>query len=182
MEKLDSVDLRKLMWRQTQFGARDFELCSRDDLVAVMYWPRWFSERAVVESADGNWHLDRFGFFRRRTVAMVAGLEAELASFEANWRGDGDLCLSSGRIYQWYKTKAFRNFWALADGAENVAFEIQAGMRRFKYEAGVVLYEGAESLPELPLLIVTAWYLAYMQIQDAAAAVAATSATTAATT
>jgi hypothetical protein len=178
MKKLGSVDLRKLMWRQTRFGARDFELYAGDDMVAVMYWPKWFSERAVVESADGNWQLDRLGFFRRRTVVTVSGSDTEIAGFEADWRGDGDLCLSSGRIYHWYKTKVFRNFWALAAGNENTVFEIQAGMRRFKYEADVVLHTGAASLPELPLLIVTAWYLGYMQIQDAAAVAATTAATT----
>ena len=37
------------------------------------------------------------------------------------------------------KITGFRNFWALVDKDENVVFEVQAGMRRFKYEADVVL-------------------------------------------
>jgi hypothetical protein len=178
MKELASVDRRILMWRQTRFGARDFELRSGDDLVATMYWPKWLSECAVAEDAENKWCLDRLGLFRRRVVITEADSGVEVASFEPDWRGDGELYSTHGEIYHWYRTKAFRNFWALADGGENVILEVQAGTRRFKYEADVVLPVRSEALPGLSLLIVTTWYLGYMQIQDAAAAAATIAATT----
>lgn len=174
IKKLDSVDRNQLMWKQTAWGARDFELWSNEDLVAVLYWPKLLSDRAVAECAVGRWYVDRPGFFRRRTVVTEAESGVEVASFEAGWLGDGDLVLADGRVFHWFKTKAFRNFWALTGQDDALLIEIHAGLNWFKYEADVLLQRGAESLPELCLLIAATWYLGYMYIQDSAAAAAAT--------
>lgn len=173
MKSLESADRSQLILKQTKCGARDFELYSGDDLVGILYWPKWLSDRAVAECADGKWLIDRVGFFRHRVAVTDAGSGMQIASLDFGWLRDGDLTLTNGRVFRWYRTRAFRNFWALADENNQVLFEIQAGMHWFKYEADVVLHIHAESLPDLPLLILTGWYLGYVTIQDTAAAVAA---------
>jgi hypothetical protein len=174
MKSLEAVDRQNLIWKQTGLGARDFELWSRDDLVARLYWPKLLSQRAVAECSVGTWHIERVGFFRQRTVVTPAHSDLEIASFEAGWLGDGDLALADGRMLHWYRTKALGNAWALADPSDNVLIEIQAGTHWFKYHADVILWDRGESWAELSLLILVAWYLAYIQIQDSAAAVAVT--------
>jgi hypothetical protein len=174
VQRLEYVDLGQLIWKQTGFGARDFELGSGDDLVGVLYWPKLLSYRAVAESAEGRWHLDRVGFFRRRVVVTEAGSSLEIASFEPNWFGEGDLVFSDGRMFHWYRTKALCDHWALADESDHVVLEIRAGMRWFKYECDVVLYVGADLASDTTLLILIGWYLLYMKIQDLVVAVAAT--------
>jgi len=176
MQRLKSVDYTQLMWKQTGFGVREFELWSGEDLVGVLYWPKWLSDLAVAECGDGRWTLDRTGFFRDRAVAVKSETGEELASVTFGWMGDCDLTLSSSRKYQLYRTGFLSNNWTLADENDEIVFKMQEGTRWFKHDAEVQLQVGSIQLKELPLLIFLSWYLAYMHLQDAAAAAAAASA------
>ncbi len=172
MQRLERVDCGKLIWKETGWGSRDFELWSGEDLVAVLYWPKWLSDRAVAECAAGKWYFDRVGFFRQLYVVTDANSGAEVACFEPDWLGDGDLVLATGRVFHWCQTKMLCNSWALADEEENAVLEIHESMRWFKHEAEVVPHVQAGSWPELMLLILVSWYLAYNRLTDTAAAVA----------
>jgi hypothetical protein len=173
VHRLETIDYQQLLWKQTGFGARNFELRSGDDLVGVLYWPKLLSDRAVAECASGKWYADQVGLFRHRTVMTDLDSGLEVASFEPGWMGDGDLVLANGHVFQWYKTKALCNSWALVDPGDNLVLEVHEGMRWFKHEADVVLHVHPGSSPELSFLILVSWYLGYTQIQDEAAAVAA---------
>jgi hypothetical protein len=174
--RLKSVDYNQLIWKQTDFGVREFELWSGKDLVGVLYWPKWLSDYAVAECGDGKWFLDRTGFFRDHAVANNASTEEELASVSFDWVGDSELMLSNGRRYQLFRTGFLSNNWTLSDENEDVVYKLREGTRWFKHDAEVNLQVGAIMLKELPLLIFLGWYLAYMNLQDAAAAAAAASA------
>ncbi len=177
MQRLEFTAMQNLMLKQTRFGARDFELHAGDDLVGVLYWPKLLSDRAVAETVDGRWHIDRLGFFRDRVAVTDAGSGAELASLAFDMWGDGDLALADGRIFRWYRTKAFlRNAWALTDEDSTLLLEMEAGMHWFKYQVYVDLQPEAETLGELAHWILVCWYLGYVKLQDAAGAVAATAA------
>jgi hypothetical protein len=173
MQGLRSVDYRELLWKQVAFGAREFELRAGEDLVGRLYWPKWLSDRAVAKCADGVWLIDRLGFFRDKVVATDMGSRGRVGTFVPNWLGDGKLSLVNGREYQWYRIKAFSNSWAFVDKNDAVLIEFHDWMRCFKHEAEVKLRMGVTSLPEISLLILLGWYLAYMNIQDAAAAMIA---------
>jgi hypothetical protein len=175
MRRIDSVDLGKLIWKQKQFGAHDFELRSDEELVGSMYWTKWFSDRAIAETADGAWELDRPGFFRDRVLVTERQSGIEIAVFDKGWFGEGTLSLRGGRSMEWHRTKAFCNHWALSNEEDEIILEIREGMRWFKHEADVVLHPGADKESDLPLLILVGWYLVFMSIQDSAAVVAATS-------
>ncbi len=175
MKRLEAVDYQQLLWKQMGFGARHFELVAGDDLVAAIYWPKLLSQRAVAECAAGKWHADRIGFLRQRTVVTDAASGIEVASFKPNWLGDGDLVLSDGRAFQWYRTKCLLNYaWALVDAGNRAVLEVKTWRHWFKYRADVVLHVEPGARPELPLLLLTTWYLGFMQMQDVAAVVAAT--------
>jgi hypothetical protein len=173
LHRLKTVDYTNLMWKQTGFGVREFELFSGQDLVGRLYWPKLLSDYAVAECGDGRWGMDRVGFFRDRAVAIEAGSGIEVASVIFTWMGDSKLTLSKGRRYQLFKTGILSNNWSLVDENEELIFEIREGMRLFKHDADIDLQVGAIMRKELPLLILLSWYLAYMQLQDAAAAAAA---------
>jgi hypothetical protein len=175
MRSMNSIDLSNLIWKQKRFGVHDFELRSEKDIVAVMYWTKWFSDLAIAETADRAWEMDRIGFFRDRVVVSEQPTGKEVAVFDKGCFGEGTLSLRDGRSLQWYRTKALCNFWALSNADDEVILEVREGMRWFKHEADVVLYRGAEREAELPLLILIGWYLVFMSIQDSAAVVAATS-------
>jgi hypothetical protein len=176
LHRLKAVDYNHLIWKQLGFGVREFELTSGETLVGRLYWPKWLSDYAVAECGDGRWGMDRVGFFRDRGVALEAETGIEVASVTFTWMGDSELTLSNGRHYQLFKTGILSNNWSLVDENEEMIFEIREGMRLFKHDAEIDLQVGAIMRKELPLLILLSWYLAYMQLQDAAAAAAAVSA------
>jgi hypothetical protein len=64
----------------------------------------------------------------------------------------------------------------MADENDELVFEIKEWMHWFKHRADIVMRVGSITRPDLPLLIFLSWYLAFMQMQDAAAVVAATAA------
>ncbi|MGD8760137.1 MAG: hypothetical protein PVJ07_07770, partial [Anaerolineales bacterium] len=171
MKSIESVDPGKLKWKQTRFAVHEFKLRSGEDLVGEMYWTEWLSDRAVAECADGCWHMDRPDFFRHRVVVREQGTGKDIAIFEKNWFGEGRLIFADGHSYEWFRTKAFWNHWALATAEDEVVFEIRDATRWFKHQADVVLHSAAEVEKELPLLILIGWYLVVMAIQDSAAVV-----------
>jgi hypothetical protein len=176
MKKINSVDYHQLLWRQKKWGDRYFEMVSGDDRVGVLYWPKWLSDLAVAESGDGNWIIDRPGFFKDRVVVKEMVSKEIVAEFRPGWLGDGEITLWSGNSYKWYRTGILSNNWSLEDEKGDPVFEVKEWLHWFKHRANVGLQIGSILLPELPILIYLSWYLAYMQMQDAAAAVAATSA------
>lgn len=176
MKSIQSVDYHQLLWKQTNWGGRYFELLSGDDVVGVLYWPKWLSDHAVVESGDGKWVIDRVGFFRDRVVVTDVHSGSKVAKFEIGWLGDGEVVLANGRVYNWYRTGILSNNWTLADENDDLVFEVKEWMHWFKHRAQIVLRVGSITRPELPLLIYLGWYLAFMQMQDAAAVVAVTAA------
>lgn len=38
-----------------------------------------------------------------------------VASFEVGWMWEGDILFCNGKVYHWYRTKAFQNRWALTE-------------------------------------------------------------------
>jgi hypothetical protein len=119
-----------LVWKQPRFGTDHYELVDHptgDALYATLGWPKWLSDQAVARSAFGIWYFDRLGWARRTITATRLAKPAEnigmenrpayerLASFEVGWFWEGDLTLSSGEIFHWYRTKSFRNAWALTE-------------------------------------------------------------------
>ncbi len=176
MKNIKSVDYHQLLWKQKKWGGRYFELLSGDELVGVLYWPKWLSDRAIVESGDGKWVIDRVGFFRDRVVVTDVENGVEVASVEFDWLGDGEMTLPNGKVYNWYRTGILSNNWTLEEENDDLVFEIKEWMHWFKHRADIVLRVGSITRPELPFLIYLGWYLALMQMQDAAAVVASTAA------
>lgn len=124
-----------LVWRQPKFSKDYYELVddsadnilAGDTLYATLGWPKWLSDQAIARSAFGIWYFDRLGWTRRTITASRPAKSAEisgmpgrpayerLASFEVGWFWEGDLTLRSGEVFHWYRTKTFRNAWALTE-------------------------------------------------------------------
>ena len=119
-----------LIWKQPKFGADYYELVDSsagDTIYATLSWPKWLSDRAIARSAVGTWYFDRLGWLRSTIVANQPARPSasstqesrpganRIASFEIGWFGEGDLILSSSKVFHWYRTKAFRNAWAITE-------------------------------------------------------------------
>jgi hypothetical protein len=176
MKSLESLDQRTLLWRQPKWAEERHELRAADGLFAELYWTKWFSDQAVAECSHGSWILDRPGFFRDRVVASDTRSGEQVASFAFEWLKNGDLTLSDGRTFRWYRTKAFDTAWALVDKAGGAVFEVHLGMNWFKREATVRLRPDSRTMPGLGLLLCLGMYLGICTVQDAAGAAAAATA------
>lgn len=178
MKDQQSTSTRTLIWKQPKFGVDHYELRAGEKLIGELYWTKWFSDRAIARCRSGEWKFDRVGCLRQRVLAIDSRTGKQAASFEIGWFYEGDIHLANGRIYQWYRTKAFSSAWAIVDEQDKLVYEIQIGNRWFKYEASVSLAVNIR-YPELDLLICLGLYLGICTMQDAAAAVAATASTAA---
>jgi hypothetical protein len=166
MKRLNEVDLGNLVWTQPRFGLWEFELRAGDELVGTMIWPKWLSDLVEAACGDGRWTIDRTDFFGQRVVMRRGESESVVATLEFDWLREGALACSSGRVFNWHRTRAFCNYWGFVDEQSEMVVEIREAMRWFKHEADVVLHAGAEALPELPLLVLMGWYLCFITLRD----------------
>lgn len=167
------VALHTIIWKQPKFGLDHYELREGEKLIGELYWTKLLSDRAIAVCRQGSWEMDRVGCLRQRVVVIDGPSGVRAASFEFGWLGDGDISLANGRVYRWYRTKAFRSAWAIVDEQDRLVYEIQIGKCWFKHEAGVSLAVSWR-YPQLDLLVCLGLYLGICAMQDAAAAVAAT--------
>lgn len=181
MKSLANLAYKNLLWKQPKFAVDHFQLFAGDDLIAYIYWTKWFSDRAVARCSQGNWAFDRVGFFRRRVIVTQADADEVLASLDLGWLNEGQVKLANGHLFDWYRTGAWGNNWIMAEEEGGILFKIYFGMHWFKHQARVIMDSGVKKIPELPLLLCLAMYLGFCNIQDTAGAVAATTASTAAT-
>lgn len=179
MERLQPIVGTTLEWKQPKWSVDRYELRAGEEMVGELYWTKCLSDQAVGRYGDSTWILDRRGCFRDRVLAVEAGTQAQVASLVFEWLKDGDLILTGGRSFRWYRTKIFDTAWALADKAGGAVFEIHLGMKWFKYQATVRLGPGAQAIPELGLLLCLGLYLCVCTMQDLAAGGAAVAATAA---
>jgi len=177
MKSMNSLAGNELLWVQTKFGADHFGLYQSDNLFAEVYWTKLLSDAAVGKVEGVWWTFDRLGCLRDKVVATVANSEQVVASFEFDWLKNGELSLSNGRTFEWYRTKGLVNAWALVESDKKSFFEIEHGYHWFKQRAWITLHIPVDD-PDLSLLLCLTMYLVYCINQDAAGAVAAISATT----
>lgn len=175
MKSMNTLTGDELLWKQPKFGVDHFELVQDDVPFAELYWTRLLSDAAVGRVAGSWWTFDRLGWPRARVAATVAGSEGVAASFEFDWLKNGTLRLANGRTFEWYRTKAFANAWALAEAGGKAFFEIEHGYHWFNQRAWVTLHFPAGDT-DLPLLLCLAMYLVHCINLDMAGAAAATAA------
>jgi len=165
-----------LKWEQPHTFKMEYVLHSNLTVVAELKFRSSWGTLATGESAEGCWTFKRVGFFQTRATIRACGSEEEMAVFYQNtWSQGGTLVLADGRKY-----RAATNFWST-----ELRIETEAGERLVTLKpggfihmsAGVEIAPAAARLPELPWLVMFAWYLALMLQQDATT-IAATAAAT----
>ncbi len=165
-----------LKWSQPSAVRMEYELRSKDELVATLKFRSMWGTFATAESGDGCWTFKRVGFWTKKASVRACGSDVDLAVFKNNtWDGGGTLEFPDGR-----KFKATTNFWET-----QLTFQTEADEPLVHFKYGGVFHRAAEveilpqakSVPEVPLFVLLGWYLAIMLDTDhaAAAAVIATS-------
>ncbi len=162
---LAAAGRQSLAWRQPAWGRRAYRLYAGASPVAVMAWAGNLSGRATARTAAAGWMLDRQGLLGRAVVYEAAS-GAEVAHYEPGPTDGGELHLAGGRAWRWQRTGILGEAWELADAAGRPGLTLRPAWHWLKHEAAVTVHGAAEPAPELPLLLVTCWYLACTQRHD----------------
>ena len=179
MESLTKALGTLLYWVQPKAFARWFELRTDDQQFATLGWETSCGSLARGSTADGDWTFKRVGFLNPRVTVREAGSEVNLATFWPRWLGDGTLEFAYGVSFRWQSTNFWGTDWifSAADGTPLLALKEGSRDRKianlFKTESLVEIHAEARRLTELPLLVLTGWYLMILRQEDAAAASAA---------
>jgi hypothetical protein len=166
MKNIRSVVDYELTWSQQSVWKHEFELRFGGELVATLRLPKMMGTIGVAESGDGSWTFERIGFWKSRSVIKASGSTVELGSYTSNtWKPGGILQLPNE------KKLVFRRNWrGISEFQTEVGdtlFQIQT-RAAFRVSASVRINRVALQTPELPWLVLFAFYLGVMARRDAA--------------
>lgn len=166
MRSISGVFGQELLWVQPSVTKQAFELRAGEEVVATLVWQR--SSLARAEIAERSWSFKREGFWHPQVTVRDPDSDQNEAVFRPSWTGGGVLELSNGRLLRLGTANLWHSQWdwQLPDGSRLVHFRSRSGF--LKSGAEVNIAEGAQDLPELPLLVVLGWYLLVLFARDAA--------------
>jgi hypothetical protein len=173
MKRIAELAGMELRWEQPNAFKMEYVLFAGDQEAATLQFRSSFGSFATARSADGCWTFKRVGFFQTRVTIRDCDTDVDLAEFHNNtWTSGGTLELADGRIH-----KASTNFWQtqfeFCNAQEEVLFQYARIGGFIHSSAQVVIQPAALTIPELPWMVILAWYLSILMHQDAAVAAAA---------
>lgn len=172
MRRIVDVADRRLKWAQPRARKKEFELRADEELAATLRFRSSFGTFATAESADGCWTFKRIGFWQSKASIRACGSEEDVALFKnSTWSAGGTLTLRDGQEF-----RATTNIWRT-----KLAFETEAGEELLRMKTSGILKRSAKveitpvgrRVPQLPILVLFAWYLAIMLSSDSDAATVA---------
>ncbi len=167
MRTITALVDHQLTWTPQRGLRPAYELRFGDELVATLRFPKMLSSRAILETGEGSWALERMGFFNSRIVVRLADSETDVAVFKANvWTGGGTLELSEGRTLEVRTSMWERTSQLKMDSGEQIVEMIGRGF--FRFSAEVRMTRKATQCPELPWMVAMLFYLMIMKRRDSA--------------
>ena len=170
MKKIATLIDRELKWSQPHAFKQEYELrTAGDELAAILVFPNSLRCNATGQSADGSWDFNREGPFHTRIVVRTSGSSEEIAVFKKSvWKACGVLELPDGRTF-----RTASNLWAsrysFLDASEEPIVELKnCGV--LHRAANLTIAQRVKDLPELPMMVMLAWYLDVMMQNDASVA------------
>lgn len=149
-------------------GKRRWELVTPDGVAAGLHWPRFLSNLALAEAADGAWSFKRAGLTGSRVTVREQQWDHNLAEMALRWNRKGQLEFV-GRRFRWAPSNFWstRWHWLADDDAPLVRFRRRSGLRS---RGEVEVTTDGHRYPELPILLTLGWYLMAEAQKDTVAA------------
>lgn len=152
----------ELQWVHPRWLSNVYELQGGDELLATVRLEGPFRSRALVETVEGGWTIERKGV--RQTIRIMQnGSQEEAATVKRGMSGKVTLLFPDERGFQWCCTSFWRDVWSWCTNEGTPLLHLTRGSR-------VQLEPAARELPEpeLALLTTLGWYLHKLQEEDAA--------------
>ena len=167
MKKLSDYIGSYLKIYQKSILKRDFELKSGDELIARLYYPKFFSDLAELTVSEETYKFYRPKFFSRDVDIRKKGYQNPFAHFKNNfWGNKGILELPRG-IRLNMKFGYFRKQAEFYLGENELLVSI---LNRFsiKEKSDVVIERRSDIIDEHPWIIMLGFYLAQLMKRNSA--------------
>jgi len=168
MKKLSEYLGEELRISQKSIWERVFELRSGDELMAKLFYPKYFSDLAELKIDNEEFEFYRPKFFRRDVDIRKKGYQIPFAHFKNNfWGRKGTLELPSGTRLT-MKFGFFKKQAEIYLDEEDLLVSI-LGSFSIKVKSRVIIEKRSEVIDEYPWIIMLGFYLAQLMKRNSAA-------------
>lgn len=155
-----------LVWKQSAAAQRHYELRAGGEKVAELEFVKMFGTLARGRAAAGAWTFKRTGFLSPIVTARREGEEADCALYHPNFSASqGQLRLASGEEFEFRMAGVWSRSAILVDNDRREVFRIHL---KGEFSAGASVEVRLPETPGLELLLLVAWYVLVLQMQDEA--------------
>lgn len=157
----------ELLVFQKSIWKREFELRSGDEVIAKMYYPKFFSDLTELTMQNETYEFYRPRFFSRDVDIRKKGYQNPFAHFKNNfWAGKGVLELPRG-VKLNIKIGFLRKQAEIFLGESDLLMSI---LSRFsiKERCEVVIEKRSEIIDEFPWIIMLGFYLSQLRKRNSA--------------
>jgi len=157
----------ELLIFQKSIWKREFELRSKDEVIAKMYYPKFFSDLTELTMQNETYEFYRPRFFSRDVDIRKKGYQNPFAHFKNNfWAGKGVLELPRG-VKLNIKIGFLRKQAEIFLGESDLLLSI---LSRFSINerCEVVIEKRSEIIDEFPWIIMLGFYLSQLRKRNSA--------------
>ena len=158
METLSNYIGEDLILIQPSFFKREYEFRSSNELLAKMYFPKFFSLTAVVEGFEEKYEIIRPSFWKTDIAIRKAGYDLSFATLTTNFfRTKGSIALQNGKSVN-LKFGAFKRICEIFSESEELLVVIQNKFS-LKDKNIVTIQKPSSIVDDNPWMIMMIWYL-----------------------
>jgi hypothetical protein len=168
MRKISDYIGNELLIFQKSIWKREFELRSGEELIARLFYPKFFSDLTELSVWEESYEFYRPRFFSRDVDIRKKGYQNPFANFKNNfWGSKGVLELPRGIVLS-MKFGLFRKQAEIFLGENDLLVSI---LSRFsvKERSEIIINKRSEIIDEHPWIIMLAFYLAQLRKRNSAA-------------
>ena len=168
MRRLSDYIGKEVLIFQKSIWKRDFELRSGEELIARLFYPKFFSDLTEISVWQETYEFYRPKFFSRDVDIRKKGYQNPFANFKNNfWGSKGVLELPRG-IRLTMKFGFFRKQAEIYIGESDLLIAI-LGRFSLKERSEIIFNKRSEIIDEHPWIIMLAFYLAQLRKRNSAA-------------
>jgi hypothetical protein len=157
MKPLSKYIGEDLILIQPSFFKREYEFRSSNELLAKMFFPKFFSLNAVVDGFGKKYEIIRPSFWKTETAIKKFGYDLTFATLTSNFfRTKGSIDLHSGKKLN-LKFGAFKRVCEVFSESEELLIIIQNKFS-FKDKNIVTIQKSSSIIDENPWMIMMIWY------------------------
>jgi hypothetical protein len=143
---------------QPSFFKREYEFRSSNELLAKMFFPKFFSLTAVVEGFEEKYEIIRPSFWKSDIAIRKAGYDLTFASLTTNFfKSKGSIDLQNGRKLN-LKFGAFKKSCQVFSESEELLLLFQNKLS-IKEKNVVTIQKSSSIIDENPWVVMMIWYL-----------------------